>query len=115
MGPPSPWVPPLELPVNWKIGTRGDRRILTRYAERAGPPAFYLINMNKALQTFISLCPDVESPTSGTKAVSYASRGRCGSGGRNNLGKITIRRRGGGHKRRFLTVDFSGEVGKHSK
>ena len=28
------------------------------------------------------------------------------SGGRNNLGNITIRRRGGGHKRRYRIVDF---------
>ena len=28
------------------------------------------------------------------------------SGGRNNTGKITIRRRGGGHKRRYRIIDF---------
>ncbi len=28
------------------------------------------------------------------------------SGGRNNLGRITTRQRGGGHKRRYRIVDF---------
>ena len=28
------------------------------------------------------------------------------SGGRNNLGRITVRRRGGGHKRRYRRIDF---------
>ena len=28
------------------------------------------------------------------------------SGGRNNTGRITIRRRGGGHKRRYRIIDF---------
>ena len=28
------------------------------------------------------------------------------SGGRNNRGRITIRRRGGGHKRRYRIIDF---------
>ena len=28
------------------------------------------------------------------------------SGGRNNLGRITMRRRGGGHKRAYRMVDF---------
>ena len=29
------------------------------------------------------------------------------SGGRNNTGRITIRRRGGGHKRRYRIIDFT--------
>jgi large subunit ribosomal protein L2 len=28
------------------------------------------------------------------------------SGGRNNLGRMTVRRRGGGHKRRYRSIDF---------
>ena len=28
------------------------------------------------------------------------------SGGRNNTGRITVRRRGGGHKRRYRIIDF---------
>jgi ribosomal protein L2 len=38
-----------------------------------------------------------------------------GKGGRNNSGRITIRHRGGGHKRRIRTVDFKRErPGKHT-
>ena len=28
------------------------------------------------------------------------------TGGRNNLGRITVRHRGGGHKRRYRLIDF---------
>ena len=38
--------------------------------------------------------------------VKALTRGRSGSGGRNNQGRITARRRGGGHKRRYRIVDF---------
>jgi large subunit ribosomal protein L2 len=34
------------------------------------------------------------------------TEGLHGSGGRNNAGRITARRRGGGHKRRYRLVDF---------
>jgi large subunit ribosomal protein L2 len=34
------------------------------------------------------------------------TEGLRGHGGRNNLGRITARRRGGGHKRRYRIVDF---------
>jgi large subunit ribosomal protein L2 len=34
------------------------------------------------------------------------TEGLTGSGGRNNTGRITARRRGGGHKRRYRLVDF---------
>jgi large subunit ribosomal protein L2 len=34
------------------------------------------------------------------------TEGLSGSGGRNNSGRITARRRGGGHKRRYRIVDF---------
>lgn len=38
-----------------------------------------------------------------------------GKGGRNNSGRVTIRHRGGGHKRRIRTVDFDRMVpGKHT-
>ena len=38
-----------------------------------------------------------------------------GKGGRNNRGQITIRHRGGGHRRRIRTVDFKRmEPGKHT-
>ena len=32
--------------------------------------------------------------------------GLSGKGGRNNKGRITARRRGGGHKRRYRQIDF---------
>ncbi len=38
--------------------------------------------------------------------VKALSVGKTGSGGRNNLGRITARRRGGGHKRSYRIVDF---------
>ena len=40
------------------------------------------------------------------KPVKNLTEGLTGKGGRNNLGRITARRRGGGHKRRYRIVDF---------
>ncbi len=40
------------------------------------------------------------------KPVKALTEGLTGSGGRNNTGRITARRRGGGHKRRYRMVDF---------
>ena len=40
------------------------------------------------------------------KPVKNLTEGMHGKGGRNNLGRITMRRRGGGHKRRYRKVDF---------
>lgn len=40
------------------------------------------------------------------KPVRELTEGLKGRGGRNNLGRITMRRRGGGHKRRYRIVDF---------
>jgi large subunit ribosomal protein L2 len=40
------------------------------------------------------------------KPVKALSVGLTGSGGRNNLGRMTARRRGGGHKRTYRIVDF---------
>jgi large subunit ribosomal protein L2 len=37
------------------------------------------------------------------------------SGGRNNLGRITSRHRGGGHKRRYRIVDFKRVNGDEAK
>jgi ribosomal protein L2 len=37
--------------------------------------------------------------------LTFAKRGQ-GKGGRNNSGQVTVRHRGGGHKRRIRTVDF---------
>lgn len=40
------------------------------------------------------------------KPVKALSEGLTGAGGRNNLGRITARRRGGGHKRTYRIIDF---------
>ncbi len=40
------------------------------------------------------------------KPVKELTEGLNGHGGRNNAGRITARRRGGGHKRRYRMVDF---------
>jgi len=40
------------------------------------------------------------------KPVKKLTEGLTASGGRNNFGRITARRRGGGHKRRYRLVDF---------
>ncbi len=40
------------------------------------------------------------------KPVKALTEGKSSSGGRNNLGRITVRFRGGGHKRTLRIVDF---------
>lgn len=40
------------------------------------------------------------------KPVKSLTEGKTGTGGRNNLGRITVRFRGGGHKRVLRNVDF---------
>ena len=40
------------------------------------------------------------------KPVKKLTEGLSKKGGRNNTGRITARRRGGGHKRRYRVVDF---------
>lgn len=40
------------------------------------------------------------------KPVKKLTVGLTGNGGRNNFGRITARRRGGGHKRKYRLVDF---------
>ena len=40
------------------------------------------------------------------KPVKTLTQGLTKKGGRNNAGRITARRRGGGHKRRYRVVDF---------
>ncbi len=40
------------------------------------------------------------------KPVKSLTQGLSGSGGRNNTGRTTARRRGGGHKRRYRLIDF---------
>jgi large subunit ribosomal protein L2 len=40
------------------------------------------------------------------RPVKKLTVGLTGKGGRNNFGRITARRRGGGHKRKYRMVDF---------
>jgi large subunit ribosomal protein L2 len=40
------------------------------------------------------------------KPFKQLSEGKPGTGGRNNLGRVTVRFRGGGHKRSYRIVDF---------
>src|SRR5215813_1769150 len=40
------------------------------------------------------------------KPVKNLTEGKTSTGGRNNHGHITVRWRGGGHKRRFRVIDF---------
>ncbi len=40
------------------------------------------------------------------KPVKSLTKGLTEKGGRNNHGRITVRRRGGGHKRRYRVIDF---------
>ncbi|HIL07283.1 MAG TPA: 50S ribosomal protein L2, partial [Candidatus Latescibacteria bacterium] len=47
-----------------------------------------------------------EELTSGKPEKSLVSGAVYKSGGRNNQGRMTMRRRGGGHKRRYRVIDF---------
>jgi large subunit ribosomal protein L2 len=38
--------------------------------------------------------------------VKHLTKGMTKTGGRNNMGRLTVRHRGGGHKRRYRMVDF---------
>lgn len=40
------------------------------------------------------------------KPIKTLTKGMIGSGGRNNLGRLTVRHRGGGHKRCYRLIDF---------
>ena len=40
------------------------------------------------------------------KPVKALTEGVQSNGGRNNLGRITVRHQGGGHKRRYRMIDF---------
>ncbi len=48
------------------------------------------------------------------KPVKALTEGKASSGGRNNLGRITVRFRGGGHKRTYRVIDFKrrGKLGQ---
>jgi large subunit ribosomal protein L2 len=49
---------------------------------------------------------DFADLTPGAKPAKRLTRIKRRTGGRNNQGKITSRHRGGGHKRRYRTIDF---------
>jgi large subunit ribosomal protein L2 len=49
---------------------------------------------------------DFATVTKGVKPERGLLSKKSGSGGRNNRGRITMRRRGGGHKRRYRVIDF---------
>ncbi|RCS40415.1 50S ribosomal protein L2 [Bremerella cremea] len=49
---------------------------------------------------------DFKELTKGAKPEKALLRKLTKTGGRNNQGKITVRHRGGGHKRRFRVIDF---------
>jgi large subunit ribosomal protein L2 len=59
------------------------------------------INSSSRFQTF----PDFKELTAEAPLKSL-TRGKKGSGGRNNKGQLTSWFRGGGHKRRYRTIDF---------
>ena len=40
------------------------------------------------------------------KPLKVLTEGKSSSGGRNNLGRITVRFRGGGHKQRYRIIDW---------
>ena len=40
------------------------------------------------------------------KPVKHLTEGKASSGGRNNLGRVTVRFRGGGHKQNYRVIDF---------
>lgn len=41
-----------------------------------------------------------------SRPLKSKTKGKSASGGRNNLGRMTSRRKGGGHKRRYREIDF---------
>ena len=49
------------------------------------------------------------------KPVKALTEGKISNGGRNNTGRITVRFRGGGHKKAYRIVDFKREQGRRSR
>src|SRR5512140_3376668 len=52
------------------------------------------------------ITPDFAELTQGNQPLKGLTAAKPSPGGRNHFGRITSRFRGGGHKRRFRTVDF---------
>lgn len=62
---------------------------------------------HRKIPKFNELTPDYTVYKNLTKGITK-------SGGRNNQGKITIRHRGGGHKRLYRIIDFNRNVSRYS-
>jgi large subunit ribosomal protein L2 len=76
-----------------------------------------------ALKTFNPITPSMRqlvlvdrSELYKGKPVKALTEGKSSSGGRNNLGRVTVRFRGGGHKRSYRLVDFKrrGRLGQQA-
>jgi large subunit ribosomal protein L2 len=52
------------------------------------------------------IAPDFSELTKGNEPLKSLTSSKPATGGRNHFGRITSRFRGGGHKRRFRTIDF---------
>jgi len=52
------------------------------------------------------IAPDFSELSQGNRPLKTLTTSKSASGGRNHFGRITTRFRGGGHKRRFRTIDF---------
>jgi large subunit ribosomal protein L2 len=52
------------------------------------------------------IAPDFSELTKGNEPLKSLTAFKASSGGRNHFGRITSRFRGGGHKKRFRTIDF---------
>jgi large subunit ribosomal protein L2 len=52
------------------------------------------------------IAPDFSELSQGNRPLKTLTKSKSASGGRNHFGRITSRFRGGGHKRRFRTIDF---------
>ncbi|MBN2572996.1 MAG: 50S ribosomal protein L2 [Deltaproteobacteria bacterium] len=52
------------------------------------------------------IAPDFSELSQGNRPLKALTAAKPSSGGRNHFGRITSRFRGGGHKRRFRTIDF---------
>ena len=50
--------------------------------------------------------PDTRDKITKDEPESDKTKGKSSSGGRNNYGRMTVRRQGGGHKRRYRDIDF---------
>lgn len=50
--------------------------------------------------------PDTKGVITKSEPEKGLTDGKSNSGGRNNHGRMTVRRRGGGHKRRYREIDF---------